>query len=117
MRKKIITNNFLNWYQTVLLYWNREEIKKYLDKFFWTDIELHEDAPWEHFYQYNSWAVCIYDDTKENTNEILIHEVTHAVQRMLDYLNIDCSYNNTELMANLMSFYVLEAMKFYKFKK
>lgn len=117
MKTKKIINPFLNDYEALFLYWNRKEIEKYLSKHFKDNIEVSEDSPWEHFYKYNWSVICMYNDTKWQDNTTVIHEVTHLVQRMLDYLNIDCSYNNTELMANLMSYYCIEAMKFYKFKK
>jgi hypothetical protein len=117
MKKMIINNPFLNDYETIFVLWKYNEVHDFTEKHFWCEVEKYEDSPWILRYQNNSSIICLHSDNKYCDKKTVIHEVTHLIHRLLDYLNIDNSSNNTELIANLMAYYLYEALKFYNFKK
>ncbi len=116
MRIKIIENPFLDWYRITYLYWKRKEINKYLSAFFKDNIAIDKAYDGCHYHRWHDSMVCIFSE-EEYSIKVVIHEITHAVQKMLFYLNIEWDYNNTELVANLMMYYISEWLKFYKIIK
>ena len=116
MKKQIIDNPFLDWYTIIYLFWKRKEIDIYVSGKFNEKIETPEDFDWVHYYQWHTSIVCIFNEEKID-EKVVIHEITHAVQKMLYFLNIPWDYSNTELVANLMEYYISEWLKFYKIIK
>lgn len=114
MRKLEIKNPFLDWYKITYLHWKRKEIDLYVTKNFKESVKTPIEYDAVHYHQWHHSIVCIFSD-EEKDIKVVIHEITHAVQRLLSYLNIPWEYQNTELVANLMMYYISEWLKFYKF--
>ena len=112
MKKHIIKNPFLDEYEFCFLYWPLTELKKYCNNYLWLNEIIPDNFNAVHYFNWFKSCILIFDFTEEKEAAI-IHEITHWVQRMLFFLWIEWDFRNTELVANLMQYYILEWLKFY----
>jgi len=109
MKKKLIKNDVLCWYDLYLLEWTRKECDKFVSKIIW-EVETQEFNDAMHYYIPRTSIICIYED--KNIWKVL-HELNHFIQRMLEMLNIPHDSNNTELVSNLWEYYWERTLNFY----
>ena len=112
MKKKIIKNEVLCWYDLYLLSGTIEELDKFVSKEIGQDVSTWEWYDAMHYYVPRKSFICMYDDW-EKTIWVALHELNHFIQRMLKYLSIPEWVENTELVSNLWEYYWEKVLEFY----
>lgn len=106
-------------YEICIAIWNSQDLQKIRTNFLTcSNSEVNEvnlsEYGWLHSYN-RQFATClvIADNIKNSDDliKVMFHEISHTIQRMLDYLNIVCDYRNTEVVACYNSYYMKEWLK------
>ena len=111
MKKKLIENKIFEWYDLYLLQWTREECDKFVSKELLEEVFTEDINSAMHYFVPRKWFICIYENPKV---WVVLHELNHFIQRMLEILRIPSDSSNTELVSNLWAYYWEETLKFYK---
>lgn len=98
--------------------WEKWLWKLFYNSVYWKDVEyveLNDDCDW----------VCVYADVFrdvlvwvfDNNQSTMIHEINHAIQRMLYKMDIPMWVDNTELVSNLWEYILPKALDILNNKK
>jgi hypothetical protein len=107
--EKIIIKNKVLCYNVEWIIWDKKEFIEYLEKI--TEVDIDDLDCWYSCIADEVWYIYLWD----KSDFVLLHEIIHIVQAILNSKWIDTWYSNTEILAYNVEWIIWDKKEFIEY--